>query len=161
MMNSENNNYGAPVQPELSMKWHKFLICFSLWAGAVLNVLNGVMVMTGMQYDGRAEMVYAHFDGLQLVDILYGVLLLAAAVYGIVVRFQLAGYKASGVSGLTKLYGLVIGIEVFYAVFAGVMLGMDMMGEMMGTLVRSVAPMAVMLFVNRSYYKKREHMFMY
>ena len=57
------------VQPVPKMKWYKFLIYFSLWAGALLNIGNGLMALQGMQYETgsevTAELVYAMFDGLK------------------------------------------------------------------------------------------------
>ncbi len=36
------------IRPELPMKWYKFVINFSLWAGALLNIGNGIMALMGM-----------------------------------------------------------------------------------------------------------------
>lgn len=56
------------------LKWHNFLIYFSLWASALLNIALGLTCMA---------------EG----DPLYGFVLVCAAVYTIFVRFQLAAFK--------------------------------------------------------------------
>ena len=76
-----NNQYVPGNQ--YPMKWYKFLIYFALFAGAVLNAISGIQMLTGAHYGGVADYVYAIFDGLQIVDVLMGLATLALAGFGI------------------------------------------------------------------------------
>ena len=78
------------------MKWHKFLIYFALWLGAVMNVISGFSLLTGSVYEAQgvsATQVYRAYEGLKGVDMLMGAATIALAVLLIVARFALAGYK--------------------------------------------------------------------
>lgn len=68
-VNPVNPVFEAPKYP---MKWFKFLIYFALWFGGILNVLNGIRMMTGRQYGGLEELVYELYGSLQIADILVG-----------------------------------------------------------------------------------------
>ena len=103
---------GAPLSaapanaaaPAMGMKWHKFLIYFALFASAVINLVNALQLITGLQYGDAADAVYAMFSTLKVLDIGYGVILLATVVYTVVTRFYLAKFKASGPLMLMMLY---------------------------------------------------------
>jgi len=165
---SENNYFdfdaatqpmNTPSQPTMSMKWHKFLIYFLLWVNGLMGFVNFYSIGLGGQYDGEASFIYRFYSGLQIVDILFGVLLLAVGVGFIVCRFQLAGYRASGVRLLPKLYLANVVIQVVYlvvaAMIADVSLGDLFTSQTIGSLVGGVA----WAFINKSYYDKRSHLF--
>lgn len=145
------------------MKWYKFLIYFSLFAGAVLNAISGIIALTGAQYDGMAELVYAVFGGLKVVDILMGLACLAVAAFGIYVRFRLAQFRADGPKKLMMLYIVSCLLNILYLIAVVVVLPGEMSGDIIleelpraiGTIVGS----AVMVFVNKVYFDKRAHMF--
>ena len=61
-----------PVIAPPPMKWFKFLIYFSLFAGAALNLINGITTILGTQYGEHAELVYATFGSLRTFDIVCG-----------------------------------------------------------------------------------------
>ena len=149
--------YGAPAV-ELSMSWFKFLINFALFAAAVLNLYSAVLYLTGFVYEqagSSAWRVYAYFDGLQVVDIIYGVLLVAVAVFCVITRFKLAKFKAVAPKLLTILYLANIALVVVYTVAASIIF------ETFGAsdLVVGVTGPLILLFVNRAYFKKRAHLF--
>lgn len=158
-----------PVQPmsplqaadmTYGMKWFKFLIYFALFAGAVLNVVQGVLFLTGANYEGAAELVYAVFSDLEIVDKGCGIALIVLAVLQIITRFRLAGFKR-GAGGLVMLcYAAIAVIETAYiAGFAAsvpeyVFESVDISGAA-GSIVISV----VMLIVNATYFSKRKALF--
>ena len=78
------------------MKWHKFLVNFSLWLGAALNAALGVVFMA---------------DGVPF----YGLVLLYAAVYTIFVRFQLANFKVNAYKHLLFPQLIVVFAELILA----------------------------------------------
>lgn len=140
-----------------SMKWHKWMVNFSLWLGAVVSAAYGVISLTGVQYEGMAEQVYAMFDGLQMVDMLYGVLLIGMAAFTICVRFRLAHFRKSGIKGLLAMFVLnAVIAAVYYAVASGIIGDMSDVASEVGS---SLAGAAVSFIIHRTYYNKRMHLF--
>lgn len=85
--------------PAYGMKWHKFLICFSLWAAAVLNVILGVAAIA----NGA---------------LLYGIVLIGAAAYTIFTRYQLANLKANA-------YKHLLATQLIVSIANVILLGFD------------------------------------
>lgn len=149
------NSYDMP------MKWHKFLIYFSLWAGAILCVASAIQLLTGSVYgaDGTAEQVYRVYGGLKSVDSIFGVLYLITAALLIYVRFQLAGFKEGAPNKLTIAY------VVQLAAFLGYMIAVSStikrpIGDLANSqTLTSIVSSVVMIIVNRIYYNKRAHLF--
>lgn len=153
-----NPNYNMPTN------WHKFLIFFMLWAGAVLNLINGLMTMTGARYDeasgynGMSKIVYAYFDGLQIVDIIFGAACIAFAAFMIYTRFQLAGFKTGAPKKLLCLYIGGAIVSIIYLIAVNAIIG----GEVdlnMGTIIANLVVSGIMVIVNKIYYDKRAFMF--
>ena len=85
--------YQQPVVQDkyhgFKMKWYKFLVYFLLWAGALLNGINGILTLTGRHYDiasgssGTSDTIYTVFPTMQVFDIITGILVIGIAVLGI------------------------------------------------------------------------------
>lgn len=144
---------------QYSMNWFKFLIYFGLFAGAVLNVITGIQMLTGAQYDGYEDLVYAVFDGLQTVDVLVGIALLALAAFGIYARMRLAGYYQNGPKLLTYVYAGSVVISLLYIIGVNIVLGDAAEDLDISSMVTSMVMSAVMIFANKTYFKKRESLF--
>lgn len=134
-----NNNQTQPV--EHPMKWHKFLIYFSLWASAVINLLQGINMISYTSY--------------HVLNGVYGVVLIVIAVMCIVTRFALAGYKANGPKLLTTMYVVSAIASLVFSLLVGSINGTSMDS----TVISNVASSLVWAFVNRSYYAKRSDLF--
>lgn len=156
-------NYNTTPQPsnvyEMPMKWHKFLIYFSLWAGAVMNVITGITMLTGSVYASQGadpEMIYRYYEGLKTVDVIMGLASIVLAVLLIVTRFALAGYKENGPKLLMISYAANIAVALVYPIMAAAVTDLSF-GELFDvtTLISSI----VMLVVNKIYYDKRAHLF--
>lgn len=95
---------------EYGMKWHKFLIYFSLWLSGFLNIVIGGMCL---------------LDGMPL----YGLVVLCAGAYQICVRFMLAGFKRNAYKHLLAanmivvIANLLIGGEAFSSVLTNIAVG--------------------------------------
>lgn len=148
---------------DMPMGWFKFLIYFSLFAGAVLNAITGIMAMTGAQYnmerEGMSELVYRMFDGLQAMDMIMGIGSIALAAFAIYTRMRLAGYYENGPKMLTVLYIAAMVVPVIYlvgviAVVPGVENYINFTSQ-----ISSIAASVVMVVVNNIYFKKRAHLF--
>lgn len=145
-------------KPEFPMKWHKFMIYFSLWAGAVISLVNAWIYFTGSHYGDAsdARMVYAFYKGLKPVDVLFGILMLASAVAYIVARFKLAKLQRSGVKMVVALPVIMAVLSIGYILAASGVTGLSV-GELMdsssvGSLVGAIA----LAFYNKRYYAERD-----
>lgn len=153
-------NQPLTEQYQLPMKWFKFLIYFSLFAGALLNVVSAIPLLTGSVYEGAADLVYAMFEGLQAVDMLAGILMLATAVVGVYARFRLAKYCQNGPKMLTVLYIMAAAINLFYLIGVSAVLPEGVMESVDTTSsITSIVTSVIMIFVNRTYFQKRAHLF--
>lgn len=153
-----------PPQPDntanpanaLPMNWFKFLIYFLLWAGAVLNVISGFSMITGMQYGEEAGLVYAFFEGLQMLDVFIGICTIALAGLGIYTRFRLAGFYKNGPKMLTMTYACGIAISLIYLIGAASIVSAEVIDS---SSIASLAGSAVMIAINTVYFKKRAALF--
>ena len=144
----------------LGMNWYKFLIYFGLFAGAVINAINGIMTMTGAQYDGSAKLVYRIIDGLQMLDIIYGIALLAIAALAIYARFRLTGYRKNGPQMLNIVYLAVAVAQLAYIIGLYVVLPERVMDEInISSSIGGVIGSGIMVAINTTYFKKRAHLF--
>ena len=140
------------------MKWYKFMIYFALFAGAVLNLINGFRYLTGSIYMGSQAAVYSSFPNLKTLDITMGLGLIALAVLVFVTRNALAKFKSSGPKLLTATYIVNIALSVlYYAVSMSILAISGASG--ITDLISSCAGTLVMLIVNRVYFKNRRYMF--
>ncbi len=153
-------------QPQLPMKWFKFLIYFLMFANALLFLSQAASFFTGSQYGDSAASVYHFFSGLKAVDMVMGVLYLGAAAYSIYTRFMLSGYKRIGPKCMYAYYAVNVGLQVLYTalaciVFAGVNanLATELLTENLPTLLGSVVGCVLGIALNRTYFNKRAHLF--
>lgn len=147
-------------QNQLPMKWFKFLIYFALFAGAVLNVISAIPMLTGSIYEGSADLVYAMFEGLQAVDMLSGLLMLATAAIGVYTRFRLAKYCQNGPKMVTVLYIMAVAVNLFYLIGVSAVLPEAVLESVdMTSSITSIVTSVIMIFVNRTYFQKRAHLF--
>lgn len=157
-MNFANNTNGNV----LGMAWYKFLIYFSLIAGAILNIIMGLNYITGSVYfietNGMisAEQVYEHYGiELQVIDIVYGVLLLALAILGFVLRYKLANYKPDSLKFVMIFYSISAGVPFLYSLLISAITGQSLAVQAMMSLAIGVT----LLFCNIKYFKNRAHLF--
>ena len=146
------------------MNWYSFLIYFLLWAGAVINLINGFQLITGIEVTDLIEFssfsaLYSYFPGLKALDIVYGLLIVSLAVYEIVVRFALARYKKDGPRMLIRFYIANTVIPVAYLLIALAIVNVPLSAVISTRYVLSLVWSVVVIFLNRIYFKKRERLF--
>ena len=146
----------------LGMAWYKFLIYFSLIAGAVLNILYSFSYITGVIYlieskgDVSAELVYAYYGaGLQAVDVLYGLLLQAFAVLALVLRHKLAKFEPDAPKFVKILYSISAGAPFLYSIIVALITGQSITVNAITSLIVGL----IFLFANVRYFNKRAHLF--
>lgn len=147
------------------MAWFKFLIYFMLFANAAINIFTAVTYLTGSIYLDEdmtmsdVEVLYMFYPTAKMIDVIYGVLLIALAAYAIFTRFQLSGFKRRGpflfilMCVLNLVIGLLYSISIMFTFETG-LLGFI-------SFVPSIITSVVMIFVNVVYFRKREELFVY
>ena len=142
------------------MKWHKFLIYFSLWAGAVLLVLGGISFIAGKVYGEMGARIYQAFPAMRFVDIAYGLALIGVAAYMIYTRFQLAGFREGAPQKLLILLALSPVLEWGYFLLVSAVTGVSITqirsgGGFVGELIGAV----IGIWLHKIYYGKRAELF--
>ncbi len=158
----QQNSYSAP-QKQLGMGWFKFVIYVQLFLNAFLNGITAFMLFSGAQYnDGSydmSELVYSVYDGLQAVDVTYGVCLLGLVVFAIVVRFMLAGYKTKGPISYFILLALNLLFAIIYIIAVSAVTDLSVGGMLSSSFYINVITSIVLLCANIVYFKNRKHLF--
>lgn len=155
--------------PEYRMKWHNFLVKFSLWASAVSISYEAISLLFGFSYTtdyygGKTtnitDLVYAMYDGLQIVDITFAILAIGIAILALVTVFKLSTFKSSGPKLLLGLYASTIVWSIFYYVCAIAIIGPDGIESLnIMSIAMQVIISIVMMIVNYIYYSKRSYWF--
>ena len=141
------------------LKWHRFLIWFSLWAGAIVSVTGGWQTLTGEQYLGQADAVYAQFgSGLKTADMVYGVAMILLGAYMIYTRYQLAGFRIGAPKKLSAVYIAQVVLNLLMAVVYSAASGLPA-GSFMESALGNIVLALIMLFANQNYYSKRMELF--
>jgi len=150
------------TEKPLGMAWYKFLIYFALIAGAILNIIYGINYITGgiyfSQTNGQvsAEDVYYYYgNGLRFVDILFGLFLIAFAVFGIVLRNRLAKFKPDAPKLVYIFYAVLAGGSLLYAILVAAITSTQIGASQVLSIITSI----VFLILNIMYFRKREHLF--
>ena len=147
------------------MAWFKFLIYFMLFANAAINIFTAVTYLTGSIYlDGDmtmsdVEVLYLFYPTAKMIDVIYGVLLIALAAYAIFTRFQLSGFKRRGPFLFILMYVLNLVIGLLYGISIMFTFETGLLGFI--SFVPSIITSVVMIFVNVVYFRKREELFVY
>ena len=150
---------GDPKYGGLPMKWHKFLVYFGLWAGAVINCISGISTMAGGQYGDSRDRVYAVFTGLSAIDILYGAFLIAMAVLGVITALRLLKLKAGAPKLLYILYGVGVVTSIVYMLLASAVTHLPIGDFFSSSTVSSLVTGIAFFAINVRYYQKRESLF--
>lgn len=156
-----------PAPPRIyPMKWFKFIIYFQLFASAVLMGITAIVLITGAQYEGAAELVYLVCPPLKAVDVIYGIVCVAVTVCAILIRQRLAHY----VKGAPALYiGFTAAVMasslvyLFAAMAALATVSSDAVftatGDIVSTVIGTLIGAAIFLPLNYIYFKKRKELF--
>jgi len=119
------------------------------------------MYFTGAHYrsagtDIDPEFVYSFFPGLKQTDYITGALMIGLAVFAIVVRMKLAGFK----QGAPKMYLVFLAVSIVVSV--GYLIAVSgIVGETTfdSNTIGQIVGSGVMIVVNYIYFKNRAHLF--
>ena len=148
-------------QPQLPMKWHKFLIYFWLWLQALVCVGSAGQVMSGLIFGSQeiGEQVFQTYASMKPLCTAIGVAYLILAVYVIYTRFQLARLKSGAPGKLLLIFVFSLVLNLAFIIGAAAVSGVAITDLMDSQFAGSVAMIIVMLLANKNYYDKRAHLF--
>lgn len=141
---------------EHTMLWHKFLIYFVLWFGAVVNLANGIAYFYAAK--SMSTMLInpvINIQHMQILDVVMGVVVILLAAFAIYTRFQLAAFKTKAPKLLIAFYALG-GVINFGR---SVALSFITEGVTFSDQVVSLAVAAIMCVINYVYFKNRADLF--
>ncbi|MBR5941937.1 MAG: hypothetical protein IKZ81_01160, partial [Clostridia bacterium] len=143
------------------MKWHKFLTYFLIWAGAVLNLVNGVQVIKGDHYGGVADRVYSLFSAMRATDIIFGVVVLLIAALQFFTAIKLLGLRRGAPKLLIISYVSSLIASAAYVGAAMIIVNKPGIADelLSPAVIASLAISIIMICANAVYYKKRESLF--
>lgn len=162
---SESYNSGISIPSDRPMKWYKFLIYFSLFASAVLNVINGFQYLTGSIWETlsggytNADAMYRIYEGLQFADIVFGAGLIGLGVLAIVTRNKLARFEAKGPELLNLLYLGALILSVAYVILVSMICNIDIGDMLEGSNIVSIVVSLAMVVANKKYFENRRDLF--
>ena len=149
------------AQPELGMKWFKFVIYFQLFVAAISGFWSGWRLLSGSIYGLDADdltYVYNYFSGLKGVDTIIGICFIVLGIFALVTRFILADFKKAGPTMYIGMLAANIVLSIaYYASVSGIVggeVGMDYTST-----YSSIVASVVLLICNIVYFKKRKHLF--
>lgn len=156
----QHQNYQSNMyQENIPMGWYKFLIYFSLFASAALNIISGISSITGLNYGEFNQLIYAYYGGLKTVDIIMGFFSIALGVVSIIVRQNLAHYKKGAPLSLIGLYIASLVISVIYVIAVSLVTNLSITAFLSTAIIINFIVSIIMTCVNYVYFKNRRHLF--
>ena len=151
--------YGTP----LPMKWHKFLIYFALWAGAILNGISGIQMLSGALHTDNLMLwgLYGLSAGFQAFYIVSGVLQIGLGVLQICARMALARLSRRGPRMIVWTYASAVILNVLVIFLASILFGLPINLLMDWSMWLILIGGALMTWANQVYYRKRVAMFVH
>lgn len=154
-----------PLQP--SLIWHKFIVNFSLFAAAAINILRSIAIISGYKYGGSANknIVYQRIGNLQLVDTWLIIFYTCMAFGAIYVRQCLAKFETKAPKKLNILMIVNSALNLlFYFIELAVLykyVDVQYTGNMFQNVFINIIATVILVIVNSIYYKKRKFLFVY
>ncbi len=154
------NGQAAPMPAtsvnKYGMGWHKFLINFALFFGALVNLITAVKMLTGLQYGEIADAVYLYYTGLKALDVIFGIAFIGLSAFMIYTRFQLSGLRRGAPTKLIIIYAASLVLSAVYLLIATVITGINLIDA---SSAASFATSITILCINISYYRNRAELF--
>ena len=147
-------------QTPMKMAWYRFLIYFSLFAGAFINFLTSLSLLMGRYYTNKktTEFLYNMYDDLRSLDILMALLLIMISAWGIFTRFRLARYRKNGPLYLNIHYGSSIAWCLIFIYSLSSITNVSPT-EIASAYIPSIIAGIILIVTNTLYFQKRKHLF--
>ena len=142
----------------LQMKWYKALTVWLLYLSALGDLITAFQYFTGNVYGGSgiAKLTYAIFPALHIVDIVYGLFVLALVAVILYVRMRLAMFKKDAPALFLYMLLISLGGSLVYSLLTLIITGT---AGIIGTLLITLIVCGVMYYLNKVYFDKRQHLF--
>lgn len=96
------------------------------------------------------------YSDLKTVDVLFGLLILALAVFNIITRSRLANYKSDALMFLNINNAAAAGVTILYALVASAVINVNVIeAQQVGQISGSI----IVIVINTIYFGKRKHLF--
>lgn len=142
------------------MKWHKFLIYFALWAGAVLNLISGVqMFSVGLNAGGMLWIGYEMSSGLRALYIVSGVLPDRHRRVSDLYAQRLARFSRPGPRMVVWLYASLVILNALEILLAWLLFGVPLNYLLTVDIWFYLIEGVLMTWANQVYYRKRAALF--
>lgn len=151
---AKNDRFGG-----FPMKWHKVLTYFLLWFSAVINLMRGANTLTGARYGEYRSWLYGAYPLLRSIDIPLGLLYFGAAGFAVAAALTLMSGKKKGPTLLTVFLIAAALVSLLDAGFQYLLAFNSDLPYLIRTVIYTVGLSAVMIAVNRIYYKRRMQFF--
>ena len=154
--------YRKVINMDRPLKWHKFLIYFVLWFVALGYIIRGAgMIFVGLT--GYESNPFFQLPAIKTLNVAYGVIYVAYAVYHIYVRYQLARFRKDAPKKLLLTYLLYPVLEVAYAPLALLVIGapasLIFNAKIVGTIIGAVIGTSIVYIPTKIYYDNRAELF--
>ncbi|MBR3157780.1 MAG: zinc ribbon domain-containing protein [Atopobiaceae bacterium] len=133
----------------LGMGWYKFMIYFQLFAGAVIDIIVGLSVMS----ISRLGSEYGTPSSFSAIFVFMGVFYIAFGIFYIYCRTLMARFSTKAITTLYIVYGVNIAVSVLG------LIGSTRSGSSPTSTMTNLGATIVLLVINMSYFKKRAHLF--
>ena len=154
--------YRKVINMDRPLKWHKFLIYFALWITALGYLISGA----SMIFVGLTEYVdnpFFQHPAVKTLNVVYGVIFIAYAVYNVYVRYQLARFRKDAPKKLLLTYILYPVLDLAYTPIALLVIGapasLIFSAKFVGSIIGAVIAMAILCIPTNIYYNKRAELF--
>ena len=145
---------------ELGLKWHKFLIYFSLWLGAIGFWVSSVVVATGLMYKDKKDAVYQVFPLMQWLNVGYAFVLIFLGIYTIYVRYQLAGFVKDAPKKLLFITLASPVISLIYLLIMSMIMNVPFVQIITSSdVLRDFSSALIFFMINKIYYNNRKELF--
>ncbi|MBQ9415921.1 MAG: zinc-ribbon domain-containing protein [Clostridia bacterium] len=150
-----------PTNTILPLKWHHFLVYFSLWFGSILSFFAGIALITGWIYYGNAELVYSSLEIIEVADKIYAICLFFSSVFSVFVAIQLIRLRPFAPTLLLLLYGFngfTSFVHGWMTLPSSGTVGAEEAGSVISLFI-SLIFVVVFIILNKKYYDKRKTLF--
>lgn len=146
------------------MKWYKFLIYFSLFAGALLNFSTGVQYLSGQIYltqglsESDIQYFYIRYPAHKTLDLIYGLVGCGFAAFAFFTRSQLAKYHRIGPMCVYIYAGVAAFCSSMYTILSCILAYADVM-QFLPQILAQIIVSAIYIWLNYVYFRKRSALF--
>ena len=146
------------------MKWYKFLIYFSYFAGALLSASHAVKYLTGSIYTSQGcsqaevDLLYSTYGSLKTLDVLYGLACIGSAVLAIITRYKLKRFHRTAPTFVIALPIFSTFCSSMYSILSYHIVNLDV-SETLPQIFNVLIGAVIFILLNYIYFDKRRSLF--